>query len=454
MKQLQQTNQTDKIMIRRPDGTFAVLEVEDENEGKTKAGNSVQAVQLRPASSASNIKDKDFFSEKKHRSSQFSQKSTKPDKGQVGTEEKTFTWEEAVNEVLKALPSDWQEMLKKKNQEWVERLKRIILSRLRDVRDWLTTKEALTKDWDLGGLGLNEATVAGLLNVIESQHKKIHSKPIAKVKESPSPFGSDVTDLYRSPETLSALVEADAAPSDIDGYKEILASHLGLNKDSSSVVSKRKEAKRLSEQAFSDRESPVVESEEIASEKPVLKIPEAEKKHLDRGEAKVLKNDFSEKEPVSATDVKIAKKTVVDESFSSASVRKKSFTPSLRPSTPNKPVLEDVRYQKRLVGPIDELKNMRLLDFRRLGSNTDERLDRIFDKIAALEDESFQKKVEGIKAWRQSPLYRKYLAVGNESLEKNVSVEQIINNKLEKSSDELTLEEFNKISDFNKKLRY
>lgn len=71
-----------------------------------------------------------------------------------------------------------------------------------------------------------------------------------------------------------------------------------------------------------------------------------------------------------------------------------------------------------------------------------------------MEDESFQKKVEGIKAWRQSPLYRKYLAVGNESLEKNVSVEQIINNKLEKSSDELTLEEFNKISDFNKKLRY
>ncbi len=457
MKQLQQTNQTDKIMIRRSDGTFAVLEVEDKNGSKTATKNSIQGSQSTSVSAPSvgSIKDKDFFSEKKHKSNKFAQKPIKSDKGRISAEEKIFTWEESVSEVLKALPSDWQDMLKKKNRDWVERLKRIILSRLQDIRDWLTTKEALTKDWDLGGLGLNEATVAELLNAIESQYKKIHSKPITKVKESPSPFGSDVTDLYRSPETLSALVEADVMSSDIDGYKEILASHLGLKKDSSPAVSKTKELKELSKQSSSDIKSSVVESEEIAPVKKIMpKAVEAERKDSDTETPIVSKKDFSEKEPFSAGGIKMAKKTAVDASLSSVSVRKKPYSPGLRTSNPNKPVLEDVRYQKRLVGPIDELKNMRLLDFRRLGSDTDERLDRIFDKISALEDESFQKKVEGIRAWRQSPLYQKYLAVGNESLEKNLSVEQVINNNLEKSSDELTLEEFNKISDFNKKLRY
>lgn len=123
-------------------------------------------------------------------------------------------------------------------------------------------------------------------------------------------------------------------------------------------------------------------------------------------------------------------------------------------STDIKPRVSDVRPMERVRGPIEELKYMSLAELHRIGTNALDNISRIKDKIDALEEESFSKKVEGIKAWRQSPLYNLYLEIGRQSMEQGKSISQVIMERQQLDQETLTVQEFEKISDLNQELRY
>ncbi|MBU4481965.1 hypothetical protein KKC16_00765 [Patescibacteria group bacterium] len=112
-------------------------------------------------------------------------------------------------------------------------------------------------------------------------------------------------------------------------------------------------------------------------------------------------------------------------------------------------VYQKTQENKRLMGPIEELANISLNDFRKLGASPTEALSKIKNKIGLLADESYEKKAKGIQAWRLSPVYQSYLNLGNASIEQSKSIEEII-----KSSNILTQEEFNAISDLSQELNY
>lgn len=134
----------------------------------------------------------------------------------------------------------------------------------------------------------------------------------------------------------------------------------------------------------------------------------------------------------------------------------KTFLPKLRRSRlAKKPVVDDVRLQpSMLMGPIDELHVMDLTEFRRLSTNPAQAASRIKDKIDLLAEESVIKQAEGIQAFKESPLNKLYLDLGNQSIATGQAVIDIIDSLLQRGTPTLTVEEFNAISDLNKQIRY
>jgi len=120
----------------------------------------------------------------------------------------------------------------------------------------------------------------------------------------------------------------------------------------------------------------------------------------------------------------------------------------------SRPRVDDVKPMTKLRGPIDELRFMNVTELRRLGGDATSNINRIKDKIESLEEESFVKKVEGIKAWRQSDLYSMYVDVGKSSMEQGKPISQIISESEQRGDSVLTLAEFEAITDLNQQLRF
>jgi hypothetical protein len=110
--------------------------------------------------------------------------------------------------------------------------------------------------------------------------------------------------------------------------------------------------------------------------------------------------------------------------------------------------------QHIITGPVEEIKNLSLKDFRKLGTTPIESAGRIWDKINLLEDESLIKKDEGTRAWRQSEIYQLYLAIGGSSMAEKKPIDQIIANRKSAGQPFLMPEEFNAVADLNRRLTY
>ena len=125
-------------------------------------------------------------------------------------------------------------------------------------------------------------------------------------------------------------------------------------------------------------------------------------------------------------------------------------------SLPGKTRMDDIKYvpKTKLTGPVDELGEMSLIDFRRLSDDPAVAATSIKGKIKLLEEDNYSQRLLGIKAWRESPLYKLYLSIGQESIGEHKSIEAVIIDRLKANAEYLTQEEFNAIMDLNKDLRF
>lgn len=121
-----------------------------------------------------------------------------------------------------------------------------------------------------------------------------------------------------------------------------------------------------------------------------------------------------------------------------------------------KVVMEDIKHvpKTKLTGPIDELREMNLADFRRLSADPVTAAASIKGKIKLLEDDSYSQRLSGIKAWRESFINKLYLEIGQESIVKHNSIEAVIAERKNAGAEYLSNEEFNAIMDLNKDLRF
>lgn len=119
-----------------------------------------------------------------------------------------------------------------------------------------------------------------------------------------------------------------------------------------------------------------------------------------------------------------------------------------------KPKIAGIKKQERVISPVEELGEITLTTFRRLSDDPVEAVQKIMGKIKVFEKESYLKKAMAIKYWRQSEVYKLYLDLGRASMEKDLSIDKVIEQKILAKEKVLTMEEFKAVSDLNKKLRF
>jgi len=116
--------------------------------------------------------------------------------------------------------------------------------------------------------------------------------------------------------------------------------------------------------------------------------------------------------------------------------------------------LADVQPVYRLISPVDELRSIDLNVFHRLADTTDGRKQKIRQKIDLLGDEGLTKMLQGIGAFKESPLYQLYLRTGALSFSKKISVAQVAELLQSQNDIFLTLEEFEAIADLSKEFSF
>ena len=81
-------------------------------------------------------------------------------------------------------------------------------------------------------------------------------------------------------------------------------------------------------------------------------------------------------------------------------------------------------------------------------------MEKIEEKIKLLGEESPQKEIKAIEAWRGNKVFQLYLEIGRQGIEKGKSVEEIIRERKLLGQPTLEMDEFQAITDLNSKLRY
>lgn len=119
-----------------------------------------------------------------------------------------------------------------------------------------------------------------------------------------------------------------------------------------------------------------------------------------------------------------------------------------------RPRVDDITFVRKLAGPIEELQNLSVEEFRRLSSDPQEAAIKLRDKIDLLEEQGIGKKLAGIKAWHTSPVNRLYLDLSKEALLSSKPIEGVCRLRRERGGASFSHEELLAIVSLNKDLRF
>ncbi|HAM88300.1 MAG: hypothetical protein US83_C0005G0085 [Candidatus Falkowbacteria bacterium GW2011_GWC2_38_22] len=305
------------------------------------------------------------------------------------------------------------------------RFRNVMTTYLRGIRNRIDTKQALIRDVVSGGLGVSEIYADNILLFTEKTKAEIADAPSVETQNFASPHlapeqatktekpiidkekpvdiaagnARDIDYDYKNMPSLKTVETQNPAPQPIalaePKEKPMIMPSITLDKKPEPLVSPKKET--LAVNINTDQNSAIGFALNMESAKPLAMRP--------RGESGKIK-------------------------------------------------IEDVKHVPKLVGPLDELKELDLINFRRIGVDPSERVRKIKDKISFLEEESYGQRLAGIKAWRHSPVNTLYLDIGRESISTHQGIDAIINARRDHGVDYLTEEEFEAIMSLNKYLRY
>lgn len=124
-------------------------------------------------------------------------------------------------------------------------------------------------------------------------------------------------------------------------------------------------------------------------------------------------------------------------------------------SAPVKPIVLETKQAPRVMSPVDELRFLELINFRRLGTTPNEAVSKIASKIKLLEKDGYDKMISGIIAWKQSPINKLYLKMGQEALKNGQSLKEFAMKAQElKTPGMLSWEEIELIIKLNNKFMF
>lgn len=269
-----------------------------------------------------------------------------------------------------------------------QRFKILVISRLKDVRKAGETLERLQADPLNGGLGLNKAEAEKIINSMEGERAKE-----GELKTPPS-----LPKIIKEPEL---------------------------------------EVKEISEPKV---ETPFIAPRPAAPPPP--KSTTSDIKRIQPTAIKIIPQPAKQQARVEFADIP---KTAPEPA-------KPKPTMAIPQTVAGKAKVEDVAYRPRLLGPVEELREMTLLDFHRLSPKVKVAVDKIYAKMELLGKEGYDRRIKGMQAWQESPINKLYSSILNESLKRLVPVSKVIEERAGRQKETLTLEEFKHTVQLNKNL--
>ncbi len=305
---------------------------------------------------------------------------------------------------------------------------------LRGIKDRFSARQIFTANLSEGGFGLTDKTVDSIFIMAQESEKREYEKAkkdlrvegdiLSKINKLghgniSDSMDSKVVAKKKEPELLAPLVPAIIPESDfpmvVEDIPEKVKGKLeGIKND--------------------------LEKIESFSQKAESKVAVTESKKEEEA-PKEIKSDKEDKEDDLLSGL-------IDVPIKTRSMAGKV---DIKPDSSGKIKMADVRRIKT-TGPIDEIKYMDLVNFRRLSNNPEESFEKIRQKLEILEEIDYGKMLEGIKAWRQSPVYKIYLKIFSKSSEEGISVDKVIENLKNSKKEYLSREEINALIRFNKSL--
>jgi hypothetical protein len=326
----------------------------------------------------------------------------------------------------------------------LRRLRNFVSSRLRNVRTRVELKQLLMRDTKVGGMGLDDGKAETIATRVEEGYAKFHD---VIAEEEKHKLDVQLEEQKRKIEERRRRETEEHAK----WFEEkIRARKAGETKQQQAVEGMRR--------VFGGVTTPVT-----APAHPV-----------DAKEQRLETNKFGPLIPVTPTVPKTASSSTPSSSdFSRPRNAALATRPSLSSSAPaqvkvspatiqlaqaqasTRPSVDGVVYGgPKLVGPIGELGSMSVAEFRRLSRDPEEAARKIRQKIETLAMESFEKKVEGVRAFQESPLQAAYLSLVGESFRAMRPVAQLADEKRKGGSDTLSPDEIAAIVRLNSALHF
>lgn len=328
------------------------------------------------------------------------------------------------------------------------RLKNMIVARLKDIRDEMETLEALQKSRKIGGLEMTSVEAKDIMALIK---EKISQGVLAHLAEK------------------TALLPTLSFPQKRPFVKEKMTL---AEKKNESIGAPKSELKKVIEGKV---EKPILTLTPHIDEEdglPVIKFPSGDdlmirpKTISFNREKKILPPKSAENNGVLMSPVNSFKPIISKPAEIKAIAKPPIVVPQPQPqpspgsatwpksSRSDKPAVDGVRLNTVLVGPVEELGTMTLINFRRLGETPHQAMAKIKEKISILEKDSYAQKLAGIAAWHKNEINRFYRLLGQESMRQGRSIDDIINERLSQNKPTLSTEEFNSVMEINHSLRY
>jgi hypothetical protein len=114
----------------------------------------------------------------------------------------------------------------------------------------------------------------------------------------------------------------------------------------------------------------------------------------------------------------------------------------------------DIVSSSRLAGPIEQLGKMSPTEFRRLSSNAAEAGQKVEDLLSALEGTSYEERVKGVLAWRDSPMNQLYLQIAEEALSQGLALPEVSSRRRAAGKESLSPAEIKALALLNAKIRF
>lgn len=360
-----------------------------------------------------------------------------------------------------------------------DRFIKIVNTNLRGVRDEIETKMALMKRFEGGGLGLDPDTVRRVVDIIRKRKQNL------SVDGVKSNNAKDVVDNHINKHELGLEAATQKVPGDDKINRAALRdapydfNEFVKKKQKASVPpanlpkQNKEEVKRKASKSGDGYNLDLDPEHELEPPTPMITPKSDKKPQKDSVPSSIKVRRPEVKTQDLKSKVQGSKRKVEGQNseagsqksrkpfdkldipgFSKAKSKKSKIVFREGASVSGKVKMEDIKRAPRAMDPIDELRFMDIVTFNRMSDNPRTTVIKIRNKIDLLTEQSYAKRSEGIRAWRESPVNRIYKAILEDSIRSGRPIDAIIKERQKNKKDVLTPEQFEAIMAFNSEMKW